>query len=158
MNFVLKVLEIWLLIAYEYFKMFVTDIRKDFFDLLQKQNERILLVTNIDVDSVCAVKILQTLLQCDNIEYTLVPIQGKSDLIKAFEDNTGEDSGVNYVVLINCGATMDLEDFLHPHKDLVIFVADSHRPIGKLLIQWKCIRLIYIYYNVKLIYRGFQRL
>ena len=113
--------------------MFVTDIRKDFFDLLQKQNERILLVTNIDVDSVCAVKILQTLLQCDNIEYTLVPIQGKSDLIKAFEDNTGEDSGVNYVVLINCGATMDLEDFLHPHKDLVIFVADSHRPIGKLL-------------------------
>ena len=113
--------------------MFVTDIRKDFFDLLQKQNERILLVTNIDVDSVCAVKILQTLLQCDNIEYTLVPIQGKSDLIKAFEDNTGEDSGVNYVVLINCGATMDLEDFLHPHKDLVIFVADSHRPIGKFL-------------------------
>ena len=108
-------------------KMFITDIRKDFFDLLQ--HERILLVANIDVDSVCAVKILQTLLQCDNVQYTLVPVQGKSDLIRAFEDNTGEDSGVRYVVMINCGATIDLVDFLEPPENLVIFVADSHRPI-----------------------------
>ena len=107
--------------------MFITDIRKDFFDLLL--NERILLVAYNDVDSVCAVKILQTLLQCDNIKYTLVHIQGKSDLSKAFEDNTGEDSGVRYVVLLNCGATIDLVDFLDPPKDLVIFVADSHKPI-----------------------------
>ena len=108
--------------------MFINDIRKEFFDLLQ--NERILLVANKNnVDSVCAVKILQTLLQCDNIKYTLVPVLGISDLSKAFEDNTGEDSGVKYVVLINCGATIDLEDFLKPHEDLVIFVADSHKPI-----------------------------
>lgn len=107
--------------------MFVQDIRKDFFDLLQ--HERILLVANVDVDSVCAVKILQTLLQCDNVLYTLVPIQGKSDLIKAFEDNAGEGSGVRFVVMINCGATIDLVDFLDPPEDLVIFVADSHRPI-----------------------------
>lgn len=107
--------------------MFITDVRKDFFDLLQ--HERILLVANIDVDSVCAVKILQTLLQCDNVQYTLVPVQGKSDLIRAFEDNAGEGSGVRYVVMINCGATIDLVDFLDPPEDLVIFVADSHRPI-----------------------------
>ena len=107
--------------------MFVNDIRKEFFDLLQ--NERILLMASMDVDSVMAVKILQTLLQCDNIKYTLVPVPGISDLSKAFEENTGEDSGVKYVVLINCGATIDLEDFLKPHEDLVIFVADSHKPI-----------------------------
>lgn len=107
--------------------MFINDIRKDFFDLLQ--NERILLVANIDVDSVCAVKTLQTLLQCDNVLYTLVPVQGKSDLIRAFEDNVGQDSGIRYVVMINCGATIDLVDFLDPPDDLVIFVADSHRPI-----------------------------
>ena len=107
--------------------MFISDIRKDFFDLLQ--HERILLLANVDVDSVCAIKILQTLLQCDNVQYTLVPVQGKSDLIRAFEDNTGEDSGVRYAVMINCGATVDLVDFLEPPGDLVIFVADSHRPI-----------------------------
>ena len=46
-----------------------------------------------------------------------------------FQDNTGEDSGVRYVVMINCGATIDLVDFLSPPEDLIIFVADSHRPI-----------------------------
>ena len=107
--------------------MFVSDIRKDFFDVLQ--HERILLIANLDVDAVCAVKILQTLLQCDNVQYTLVPVQGKADLIRAFEDNSGEDSGVRYAVLVNCGASVDLVDFLDPPEDLVIFVADSHRPI-----------------------------
>ena len=63
--------------------MIIKDIRKDFFDLLQ--HERILVVANLDVDSVCAVKILQSLLQCDNVQYTLVPVVGKSDLIRAFE-------------------------------------------------------------------------
>jgi len=107
--------------------MFITDTRKDFFDLLQ--HERILVVANQDVDSVCAVKILQTLLQCDNVLYTLVPVVGKSDLVRAFTDNIGHDSGVRYVVMINCGATIDLVDFLDPPEDLIIFVADSHRPI-----------------------------
>ena len=108
-------------------KMFVTDIRKDFFDVLQ--HERILLIANLDVDAVCAVKILQTLLQCDNVQYTLEPVQGKADLIRAFEHNCGEDSGIRYAVLVNCGASVDLVDFLDPPEDLVIFVADSHRPI-----------------------------
>ena len=101
--------------------MFINDIRKDFFDLLL--NERILVIANVDVDSVCAVKILQTLLQCDHVSYTLVPITGKGDLIRAFEENAGEGSGVKYVVMINCGASMDLVDFLDPPDGLVIFVA-----------------------------------
>ena len=63
--------------------MIIKDIRKDFFDLLQ--HERILLVANLDVDSVCAVKILETLLQCDGVLYTLVPVVGKSDLVRAFD-------------------------------------------------------------------------
>lgn len=68
--------------------MFVTDLRKDFFDVLIA-DERVLVLANIDVDSVCAVKILQTLLQFEHVAYTLVPITGKSDLIKAFEENIG---------------------------------------------------------------------
>ena len=113
--------------------MFIADIRKDFFDLLKRDSERILVVANIDVDSVCAVKILQTLLQCDDVLYTLVPVQGKSDLIRAFEDHMltrdseDEGSGVRYVIMVNCGATIDLVDFLDPRENLIIFVADSHR-------------------------------
>ena len=95
-------------------KMFINDIRKEFFDLLQ--NERILVVAGMDVDSVCAVKILQTLLQCDNIKYTLVPVRGVSDLILAFEEHTGKDSGVKYVM--NC----ILRTFMHIFKKSNMFL------------------------------------
>jgi cell division control protein 45 len=66
--------------------MFISDIRKEFFDLLCA-DDRVLVIANIDVDSICSVKILQTLLQCEHVAYTLVPITGKSDLIKAFDEN-----------------------------------------------------------------------
>ena len=113
--------------------MYVTDLRKDFFDVI-KSHERVLVVANFDVDSVCAVKILQWLLKCDHVTYTLVPVRGKTDLIEAFKDNVGNsndtDGGttVKYVVMINCGGTFDIVDFFDPPEDVVIFVADSHRP------------------------------
>jgi hypothetical protein len=46
--------------------MFVSDLRKEFFDLLIADS-RVLVIANIDVDSICSVKILQTLLQVSNI-------------------------------------------------------------------------------------------
>ena len=113
--------------------MYISDIRKEFFDVI-KSNERVLVVANFDVDSVCAVKILQWLLRCDHVTYTLVPVRGKTDLIQAFKDNIGhaEDtdigSTVKYVIMINCGGTIDLVEFFDPPEDVVIFVADSHRP------------------------------
>ena len=30
--------------------------------------------------------------------------------------------------MINCGGTFDIVDFFEPPEDVVIFVADSHRP------------------------------
>ena len=113
--------------------MYIHDIRKEFFDVI-KSHERVLVVANFDVDSVCAVKILQWLLKCDHVTYTLVPVRGKSDLIQAFKDNVGHaddtdiGSTVKYVIMINCGGTIDIVDFFEPPEDVVIFVADSHRP------------------------------
>ena len=113
--------------------MYIHDIRKEFFDVI-KTHERVLVVANFDVDSVCAVKILQWLLKCDHVTYTLVPVRGKSDLIQAFKDNVGHaddtdiGSSVKYVIMINCGGTIDIVDFFEPPEDVVIFVADSHRP------------------------------
>jgi cell division control protein 45 len=74
--------------------MFVTDLKRDFFDLLLS-DERVLVIANIDVDSICAVKILQTLLQCEHVSYTLLPITGKSDLIKVFEENVSSGKFLN---------------------------------------------------------------
>lgn len=104
--------------------MYIQDIKKEFFDVVV--GGRVLVLVNTDVDSVCATRILQYLFKCEHVLYTILPISGKKDLYTAFNTQT---EGVKYLVLINCGATIDLYDFLEPDKDLTIFVADNHRPV-----------------------------
>ena len=83
-------------------------------------------MVNNDIDSVCATKILQYLFKCDHVLYTLIPITGKKDFHKAYHSNI---EGVKYVLLINCGATIDICDFLDPDDEIVFFVLDNHRPV-----------------------------
>lgn len=65
------------------------------------------------------------LFKCDNIAYTLVPVGSISELKSAYEENKEE---VKFVVLINCGGTIDLVDVLQPDEDVVFFVLDAHKP------------------------------
>ena len=63
--------------------MYITDLRSDFFSkLTHDYNQRVLILANLDVDSICAVKILLSLFQTEHVKYTLVPVQGRSALIK----------------------------------------------------------------------------
>jgi len=52
--------------------------------------QRLLLLVNYDIDAICTCKILQCLFRCDSIIYTLVPVQGITDLQKAYEENSEE--------------------------------------------------------------------
>lgn len=87
--------------------------------------QRVLLLVHLDVDAVCTCKILQGLFKSDNIVYTLIPVGGISDLKTAYEENHEE---IKYVVLVNCGGTIDLVDILQPEEDVVFFILDSHKP------------------------------
>uniref|UniRef100_A0AAA9RYF9 Cell division cycle 45 n=2 Tax=Bos TaxID=9903 RepID=A0AAA9RYF9_BOVIN len=62
--------------------MFVSDFRKEFYEVVQSQ--RVLLFVASDVDALCACKILQALFQCDHVQYTLVPVSGWQELETAF--------------------------------------------------------------------------
>lgn len=104
--------------------MFITDLRKQFYNLIT--GKRILLLVHFDVDGICASKILQSLFRTDHILYTVVPIQTRTDLINAFQQHAEQ---VKHIVLINCGGCIDLVDLLQPSDDLVFFVADNHRPL-----------------------------
>uniref|UniRef100_A0A1B6DFH6 Cell division control protein 45 homolog n=1 Tax=Clastoptera arizonana TaxID=38151 RepID=A0A1B6DFH6_9HEMI len=103
--------------------MYINDLVVDFYSHII--GKRLLLLANCDIDSVCTCKILQWLFHCDNILYTLIPIQGIEDMITAFEEHSGE---VKYVVLINCGGTIDVIETLRPEEDVVFFILDNHRP------------------------------
>ncbi|XP_007196319.2 cell division control protein 45 homolog [Balaenoptera acutorostrata] len=105
--------------------MFVSDFRKEFYEVVQSQ--RVLLFVASDVDALCACKILQALFQCDHVQYTLVPVSGWQELETAFLEHKEQ---FHYFILINCGANMDLLDILQPDEDTVFFVCDTHRPVN----------------------------
>ncbi|KAM5226530.1 cell division control protein 45 homolog [Hipposideros larvatus] len=105
--------------------MFVSDFRKEFYEVVQ--NQRVLLFVASDVDSLCACKILQALFQCDHVQYTLVPVSGWQELETAFLEHKEQ---FRYFILINCGANIDLLDILQPDEDAVFFVCDTHRPVN----------------------------
>ncbi|KAJ0173343.1 hypothetical protein K1T71_011519 [Dendrolimus kikuchii] len=103
--------------------MFIEDIRNDFYNVLL--GNRVLLLVHYDVDAICTCKILQGLFKSDNISYTLIPVGGISELKTAYEENNEE---IKYVLLVNCGGTIDLVDILQPEEDVVFFVLDAHKP------------------------------
>ncbi|XP_050315859.1 cell division control protein 45 homolog [Anthonomus grandis grandis] len=104
--------------------MFVSDLKKEFYEFLA--GKRIFLMIHYDIDSICACKILQSLLKYRNILYTLAIVRGKEDLKRAYLENC-ED--VKYFVLINCGGTIDIVEELEAEEDVVFFILDSHRPL-----------------------------
>ncbi|XP_042193640.1 cell division control protein 45 homolog isoform X1 [Callorhinchus milii] len=104
--------------------MFVSDFRKEFYDVIV--NQRVLLLVAADVDALCACKILQALFQCDHVQYTLVPVAGWQDLETAFLEHKEQ---FKYFVLLNCGANVDLLELLQPDEEAVFYICDTHRPI-----------------------------
>ncbi|XP_068559651.1 cell division control protein 45 homolog [Cebidichthys violaceus] len=104
--------------------MFITDIRKEFYEVVA--NQRVALLVASDIDALCACKILQGLFHCDQVQYTLVPVTGWQDLSTAFLEHKEQ---FRYFVLINCGANVDLLEMLQPDDDSVFFICDTHRPV-----------------------------
>ncbi|XP_056130528.1 cell division control protein 45 homolog [Lampris incognitus] len=104
--------------------MFVTDIRKEFYDVVV--NQRVALLVAADIDALCACKILQTLFHCDQVQYTLVPVTGWQDLGTAFLEHKEQ---FRFFVLVNCGASVDLLEMLQPDEDSIFFICDTHRPV-----------------------------
>jgi cell division control protein 45 len=104
--------------------MFVENFKDDFYTKIIYQ--RLLVLVALEVDALCACKILQCLLHADNVQYTLVPVDGIASLEKAFKEHSNE---IQHVVMINCGGSVDILDILEPAKDVTFFIIDSHRPL-----------------------------
>jgi len=50
----------------------------------------VLVLSSLDVDALCACKILQALFKADDVQHTLIPVAGKADLHSAFADNADQ--------------------------------------------------------------------
>jgi len=104
--------------------MIITDPIKEFYAPLL--HERVLVLVAMDVDALCASRILQTLFQIDHVRYTVVPVSGPMDLESCLVEHLEQ---VQHVVLINCGATFDVVEAMQQSDDVIFYVIDSHRPL-----------------------------
>lgn len=74
----------------------------------------IIFVSCLNIDSLCSAKILSIIFKKELIQYQLIPVVGYSDLKNHFSNL---DSDVTNVILIGCGAMLDLESFFEINVD-----------------------------------------
>ena len=113
----------------------------EFYERILKSSSttsRVLLIVSLDIDALCACRILTTLFTCDNIQSTIIPVSKNDDLYQAYHNHREEHQ---HVIFFNCGGDIELQSFLLEDDDddlesheTEIFVLDSQRPIELLNI------------------------
>ncbi|KAI9272674.1 CDC45 family [Phascolomyces articulosus] len=83
-----------------------------------------------DVDAICACKIFQSILKADLIQHKLVPVSGHHDLEKASKTVVADDPELRSIIMINCGAPLEVFELFGQREEVQIYVIDSHRPFN----------------------------
>ena len=102
---------------------------------------------NFDVDAICSCRILQYLLLCDTVSYSIIPVKNLDELVSGYKESCEQVidsltvifiikcfwqfvfiSQANHIILINCGGTIDIVQALEPSEEKIFYIADSHRP------------------------------
>lgn len=91
----------------------------------------IIFVSCLDIDSLCSSKILCNIFKKELIQYQLIPVVGYSDLKTHF---LKLDDDITNVILIGCGAMLDVESFLEIDVDNFVLgkIDDKQDPLTKL--------------------------
>jgi len=116
------------------------DLPGEFYQKILKKctiSSRVLIISALDVDSLCSCKILQMLLTCDNVQSTIYPVSCMNGLYEAYWKQKDDHE---IVILINCGGTEedladkltdpDDEDDVFEEHGVELFILDSHRPLS----------------------------
>lgn len=74
----------------------------------------VIFVSCLNIDALCAAKILSILFRKELIQYQLIPVVGYSDLKSHF---VNLDLDVHNILLVGCGAMLDLESFFDLDAD-----------------------------------------
>ncbi|CAI5756074.1 unnamed protein product [Candida verbasci] len=101
----------------------ILDIKKT--SLSHSTCKLVIFVSCLDVDALCAAKVLSLLFRKELIQYQLIPVVGYSELKNHYEKL---DVEVLNVLVIGCGAMLDLEEFFEITSRRKIYCIDGHRP------------------------------
>ncbi|ORY85462.1 CDC45 family [Protomyces lactucae-debilis] len=89
----------------------------------------VLILVALDVDALCATKMLCTMLRNDYIPHKIHPVAGWNDLKKANDAVVQNQEDLKFIVLMNFGAFFDPLQHLSVDESMTIYVIDSHKPV-----------------------------
>jgi cell division control protein 45 len=69
------------------------------------------------------------MLRTNNVQYKVVPISGLGDLRRLNDEFIQDSDELRSVVMLNCGAIVNLPEILELPEDVRVIVLDSHRPV-----------------------------
>lgn len=103
-------------------------------DALQSGGTSVLILVALDVDALCASAILTSLLKADFVSYTLLPVRGYEDIVRIRDSritpqDSGSDGDLRSIVMINCGAIVNVTQLLQLPQHAKCYIFDSHRPV-----------------------------
>ncbi|KAJ2080255.1 DNA replication initiation factor cdc45 [Coemansia sp. RSA 988] len=103
----------------------------------RSQGTSVLIFVSTDVDGLCGLRILTTLLKRDAIAHKIVPVTNYADISSMDETLIANNSSqIRSVVFLNCGAQMDIQDLLTLRDNLSVMIIDSHRPFNLYNVFW----------------------
>ncbi|KAJ2786295.1 DNA replication initiation factor cdc45 [Coemansia interrupta] len=89
-----------------------------------------------DGDSLCALHILTTLLKRDSIGHRIVPVHSYGELAEQSTRQISSSEQVRTAVFINCGGSVDIQEYVALRDSLTVVIVDSHRPFNLYNIFW----------------------
>ncbi|KAK6503811.1 hypothetical protein TWF481_008817 [Arthrobotrys musiformis] len=88
----------------------------------------VLILTSLDVDSLCACRMLTRLLKTDYIPHKLHPVAGYQDLTKANKEFISTNEDLKFLILLGVGGLVDIAEFLELKRGVECWVLESRRP------------------------------
>ncbi|KAJ2720690.1 DNA replication initiation factor cdc45 [Coemansia sp. Benny D115] len=96
----------------------------------------ILIFASTDVDSLCALRILTGLLKRDALGHKIVPVSSYTEIQQLAAKHLVEGTQIRSVVFLNCGGSVDIQDYVELRPELTVLIIDSHRPLNLYNIYW----------------------
>ncbi|KAJ2059532.1 DNA replication initiation factor cdc45 [Coemansia sp. S146] len=96
----------------------------------------VLIFASIDVDAICALRLLTTLLKRDSVGHKIIPVNNYADITQMNTTLIESNLQIRSLVFLNCGAQVDIQDLVSLRDGLSVLIVDSHRPFNLYNVYW----------------------
>ncbi|KAJ2874493.1 DNA replication initiation factor cdc45 [Coemansia aciculifera] len=96
----------------------------------------VLIFASIDVDAICALRLLTTLLKRDSVGHKIIPVNNYADITQMNTTLIESNLQIRSLVFLNCGAQVDIQDLVSLRDGLTVLIVDSHRPFNLYNVYW----------------------